>query len=523
MRRAFLMTALAIGSGYLFGMTVPDYGIIQNNDGNDMSNYPDGKAITEEAFRSLRLNECSESNCRVIFYCPGVTAFTLCTKAGEFMSNDVSERKGHHNAAPQFKEKGLDALEMTIRFCREHKIGIWVTIRMNDAHDAGLKQLMPQYKKDHPDWLVSYDSASPGERRRLKCGSWSMLNYSKREVREYIFKFLSDLVGNYDVDGLDLDFCRHFLFFQSVALGGKASSEETAAMTDLMRRVRRMTREVGERRGREVWMSARTCDGFEYCRACGVDVENWLKEGLLDAWTATSYYQLEHWGISAAVAKKYGVKFYASMDESRIENCLLHYGPYKRKPFIVIQGRNSINTFAARFATAMANGCDGVNLFNLDDIANGDGAKRILSLNPRNPNTPERWYYAMERGMGGAEPQSYLVGGEKYCHTSRLQPGWPIEITPARPYEFRREMADERDAKDVLIEIADTTVCGGKLKLLVNGVRASELPYDTAQKQIHTFRICPKTLLKGLNTFSIRALENIQGMMLYDFRLRSIR
>ena len=42
-------------------------------------------------------------------------------------------------------------------------------------------------------------------------------------------------------------------------------------------------------------LAVRTPDTFEYCRALGMDIEKWMKEGLIDIWITSGYFRLQEW------------------------------------------------------------------------------------------------------------------------------------------------------------------------------------------------------------------------------------
>ena len=77
--------------------------------------------------------------------------------------------------------------------------------------------------------------------------------------------------------------------FKSTAWGGEASDEERAMMTGLFRQVRQMMDEVGAQRGRPILLAVRTPDAPAYSRALGLDVEQSMKEELIDIWICLLY------------------------------------------------------------------------------------------------------------------------------------------------------------------------------------------------------------------------------------------
>ena len=88
-------------------------------------------------------------------------------------------------------------------------------------------------------------------------------------------------------------------------------------MTSFIQRVQEMMRDIGAKRGRPLLLSVRVPDSPGYCRAIGLDIENWLKSGWVDMLAVSSYFQLSDWADSAALGKKYGVPVYPSLDEAR--------------------------------------------------------------------------------------------------------------------------------------------------------------------------------------------------------------
>jgi hypothetical protein len=96
------------------------------------------------------------------------------------------------------------------------------------------------------------------------------------------FKCVEEVCQNYAVDGVELDFFRHPVYFKKYALEGKAGEEELKMMTDLVKRIRAMADREGAKRGKPILLTIRVPDSVEFCRAMGLDVERWLQEELVD-------------------------------------------------------------------------------------------------------------------------------------------------------------------------------------------------------------------------------------------------
>jgi hypothetical protein len=89
---------------------------------------------------------------------------------------------------------------------------------------------------------------------------WGVLDFAQEAVRNRRLGVIKDVLARYGVDGIDLDFMRHPLFFDSVRHGKPATGAELDIMTGLVR----------------------TPVTVELCNHVGLDIEKWLAEGLID-------------------------------------------------------------------------------------------------------------------------------------------------------------------------------------------------------------------------------------------------
>ncbi len=237
-------------------------------------------------------------------------------------------------------------------------------------------------KREHPEWLIGSPTQKP------KFGAWSAVDFTRDEIRALAFRYVEEVCQNYAVDGIEIDFFRHPVFFGRAAQTGTACDDtEHGLMTDLIRRILTMTEREGLRRGRPFLFAVRVPDSAEYCRAIGIDLERWLADGLVDLLVTGGHYQLNHPDYSAGLARKYRVKFYLSLDESRVRD------KSSRKL------RASTAAYRGRALNAWQAGADGVYLLN--------------SFNPRDPiwrelGSPARLaaadqdYFASVLGVGAA-------------------------------------------------------------------------------------------------------------------------
>jgi len=409
--------------------------IIFNNDGNEPVYFLD--EAMPEALLACRTTPLLGSQVDSIFYCTwssGFSFFTHNTKVGQVFDttanpkHPANKRNGFaKNKTRAFIDKGTDPLKIMVEFCHKHGIESFWSFRMNDTHDAWGswygEHLFPDVKKKHPEWLVSplKKGAKPGttsvkDYERSKHGGWSAMDFNHKEVRDLAVAFFEEVCENYDVDGIELDFFRHPVYFKNPAWGKNATKAELDKMTSMVRRVRRMTERVGLKRGRPILVGVRLPDSVDHCRAMGLDIERWMQEGLIDIMACSGYFRLNPWETSVALGHKYGVMVYPSLSETRLRD---------RQ---AARARSSLPGYRARAANALAAGVDGIYLFN--------------SFNPRSPLWRElgdpktlagrdKVYTTGARGVQVIN--SWMANGEKRFHTRQIvSPERPMALEPGK-------------------------------------------------------------------------------------------
>ena len=387
--------------------------IIFNNDGNE----PVYKAEDDspEAFLRLRTTGLVGSQVDCISYCTwssGFGMFTHDTKVGQVFT--TKEAMFSTNRTAELLAAGTDPLKVMTDFGRKHGIEVFWSFRMNDTHDGSGADYGPvmlranRLKTVHPEYMIGTAAKKP------KFGAWTAIDYTQESVRELAFRYVEEVCRNYDVDGVELDFFRHPVFFRRAAMAGVACDDaERALMTDMVRRIRTMTETEGLRRGRPYLLAVRLPDSVEYCRDIGLDLERWMAEGLIDIYMPSGYFRLNDWRRSVELGHRYGLKVYPSLDESRVRD-----GAAKAL-------RQTVQSYRGRAAAAWQAGADGVYVFNSFDprsaIWRELGDMRTL-------DGLDKDYFASVRGAGVAAGNSLPYAG--YVQTAHLNPGKPIVLRP---------------------------------------------------------------------------------------------
>ncbi|MBT4818653.1 MAG: family 10 glycosylhydrolase, partial [Lentisphaerae bacterium] len=442
--------------------------VIANNDGCDCLYYPVNEEATAKGFLDKRTTDIAGKHVDTIAYCSissGFSHFTHHTQVGTVLTRqgvDYGIQPKKRNITQDLIDQGADCLKLVVDFAHEHGMEAFWSMRMNDTHDVSHHPdkpyfLFPTLKETHPEWLVG-DPV-----KRTPHGRWSSVNYAVPEVRDLAFAYIQEVCQGYDVDGVELDFFRHLCYFPETAKGGVATDEERGLMTELMRRVRTMTEEVGLKRGRPILVSIRVPDSVGYCRDMGFDLEKWLEEGLIDILVTTCYFRLNPWSYSVDLGRKHGVAVYPCLSDSRVR------GEVRFK-------RRSLEGYRGRAMNVWASGASGLHLFN--------------NFSPRSPiweeigdptllATKTKLYFATVRD---GDPRSYLKTGRSYRTTPVLTPAHPVLFTGDRrvavPVHVGRVPAADADAsitchvripsrlkpEQVSVSLNDTVLQNGQLK-----------------------------------------------------------
>jgi len=326
--------------------------VIFDNDGCDV--LYECREVTKEELLKQRMYQLLNTRVDTVFCASmssGFGQFTHDTKIGSVFTNKEGNYK--FNKTEDFIRNGTDHFRIISDFCKENSIEIFWQMRMNDTHDGSIGTWYAdlifkgnKLKNEHPEWMLGSKDNIP------KHGAWSAVNYAIPEIRDLVLAFIEEVCDNYYIDGINLDFFRHPVFFKSTAEGRSATQDEIDIMTELMRKIKQLVERKGIEKNHPILIAIRVPDSLEYALAIGLDIEKWLREKLLDLLVTTSYIKLNNEEYSVKLGHMYEVKVYPSLDESRVKDT---------------EGRTlreSIECYRARSMNALRAGTDGIYLFN---------------------------------------------------------------------------------------------------------------------------------------------------------------
>ena len=263
--------------------------------------------------------------------------------------------------------KGQDPWKQAVEAAHSAGMEYWAGMRFNDVH--GERFGWPNaFSVNHPEYALGERRSSP-EGRLGK--AYEGLNFAIPEVQAHRLALAEEVCTRYDVDGFEWDFLRepghHFPDIES----GRS------ILTDYMHEARNVLQRSGEHRGRPLGFGIRVPGTPEKCLQIGLEVETWIREGLVDYvspspyWDAATELPFEPF---LAMAEGTDCRIYACTSEA--------VGP----------GHHSFppaSTLRAGIANAWRQGVDGIYAFNFHHYARESIDESTLLHQLGSPSTLE--------------------------------------------------------------------------------------------------------------------------------------
>jgi hypothetical protein len=457
--------------------------MIFNNDGDDIWSV---KSADPDELINQRTALLKGTHVDSIFYSTvrgSFGVFSHNTKIGTMRTNEI------------IIEGKIDPLQVMVDFARENDIEIFWSMRMNDVHDAWQPKIIPEFKKEHPEYLIG------SVEKRPAYGEWTAVDYGHPKIRDLAFRYFKEVCQNYDIDGIELDFFRHPVLFKHKP-GLPVSQEELDLMTELMVRIREMTDEVGIEKGHSILIAIRVPDSVEYCKAIGIDLERWLAEDLVDLLIVSGYFRINPWEYSVNLGHKYGVQVYASLDESRVKG-------NEKEPV-----RNSIQSYRARAMNAWDAGIDGIYMFNYFN-QRGKAWKELGD--PEVLKKLDKVYFPCVRWSRNG----YYFPHYQLIDLPTINPTAPKVLIPDHTEVIRFRIGDDLSSAESLSELTLCLLVEGLKELSEIDVRLNSilLTESSINNNCVEYVLEPEHVKRGCNELEVAGLRGEPYIQLKDISL----
>ncbi len=340
-----------------YSKPIAKHRLIHNNDGTDaLGNIWFSKRPLNVSDINAYVDMVANSQVTTYMMCSGSDFMLYRSKYGRVFGDDLNEKldcgcdtaaytnyKKYYRNFRNLEKEGTDLIAASLNRAKKNGLEAFITYRMNDLHFNDTTTHCPIVYTDfwykHPEfWL---NDATPG---------WNAsraLDFAHKEVRDHKLAIISEQLDKYDmIDGYDLDFMRFIVYFKT-----GEGRKNAPLMTQLVKDIKAKVDEVSGKRGRKILLSARVPPTVKACLDKGLDIQEWIRLGLIDFVSIGV-----HWlgDPSLPVAKfrsdlgPINIPLYASIDD----------GGYRpRENF-------SHGMFRGMASHILSQGADGIYLFN---------------------------------------------------------------------------------------------------------------------------------------------------------------
>jgi len=330
----------------------------------------------------------------------------------------------------EYMAGGGDIVDVFVRRCREKGLKPFISFRLNDSHGRELMDSPRERNSgfgwavlcptlvEHPEWRIGTD---------LKDWKQRPLNWQIPEVRELKFRYIRELIEQYDLAGFELDFLRFPSFFRQ---GETTSEERGRIMNQFVRDVRR-TLDDNTPSGQRRWLSVRIPCYLEAHDRLGIDVRAFADAGV-DMFNLSAYYFTEQQTDAPAIKRLLpDSAVYAEMTHTTCVGPALKKTPGDNFLF----RRTTDEQFYTTAHLAYARGLEGVSTFNFVYFRQHGSEGRGPFREPPFHVFP----HLGDRAWLARQPQHYILAS--VWNEPPVARQLSKRLRPAQSAEFRLDMA----------------------------------------------------------------------------------
>lgn len=296
-----------------------------------------------------------------VLYYPTKVANTLGWRATKSEQQNVAIKIKIENARACLSA-GMDAIKTASIQAKKNNMLFIPSLRMNDSRFTFDPQNSPYTSKF---WLDNTNLAIKNAPKPFNKEYANLLDYSHEKVRNYRLDIIFETIdrNKENIDGFELDFSRIQVLFPA----GKAEIG-APLITAMLKKVREKLNANAKIQGRPMYLLARIPPSAEACKLAGLDIDTWMKEGLVDMVSPSQLMTLaQDMPVESIIAKahQYKVKVYPTLMPK--SNFRLAFKPSLPTLGLNLKSGSQIATLE-EMVTAAVNyrqmGADGLYLFN---------------------------------------------------------------------------------------------------------------------------------------------------------------
>ncbi len=365
--------------------------------------------------------------------------------------------------AHELIKNGIDIYEFAIEHIKKTNTRVFLSVRMNDEHFPDNRAINSSFAfKNGGEHTIDKDGRS--------------LDYSQEAVRNYYFEYIKELVTNYKVDGVEMDWLR----YPNVLPLSKAN--DLSILSDYMKKVRQLL----DTYDKNLSLAVRILPTEEALIRGGFDVSGWISDGSVDILTIENFYiptnyqlPVKEWRDSIDKRNKNGYPYKILCGSDWAVSCVSKYD--------LVMNPALVRGFAE---ASISSGADGVYLFNFFEEDDYSSFELITDENGAHLRT-----CFSERIIAANQPNALP---RRYVHIGCSNEIYPINLESGGVYSLNKTIKAKYKKCRLIIGCKQDL----PFSVSVNGALASKF---TKEPVYEGYEYLPKEEVKkkGLFIYSI--------------------
>lgn len=164
-------------------------------------------------------------------------------------------------------QNGIDIYKILTEYIRQKGCKVYLSVRMNDGHYTDNPAINSNFAlKDNSKYTINSDGKE--------------LDFSQKEVRDLFYDYIKELLENYQVDGIELDWLRY----------PKVLPVECRSDFKILNNYMNTIRRLLDGYNHELSLAVRVLPNEKDNLQNGVDVCQWIDDGSVDVVTIENFY-----------------------------------------------------------------------------------------------------------------------------------------------------------------------------------------------------------------------------------------
>jgi hypothetical protein len=421
------------------------------------------------------------------------------------------------NAYGRHLLKGGDLVASFLDECQKLGVRGIVSFRLNDGHHV--RELAAALEERRPSQNMSRFFWENYERYRLgpDPGDWSqgVLDWAHPEVPAHKLALLRELCETYPLDGIELDFLRHWTRFAPERTGPE---QRRAITADFVREVRAALDRASAADGRPRRLCVRVPALLPLHDEQGIHLPDLAAAGVDLVTLSWSYFTLQDGSVRSAKALVPELPVLVEMTHTTLTGRAL--GGSGTQPYL----RTTDAQFYTTAHLAYEQGADGVSLFNLPYYR----AHTMPELGPFDEPPFHVLPRLRDRDFLARQPHWYFLTAARRDVVLRDLP-LPALLQRNEPQRFSLEMAPlAGHHRDGLLRLrSDEAIADRGIEVRLNGVPLEPAPFVAkplphpyeawlgSAEDTRCFRCPVETVRPGPNEIEVSVTEGIRVRLIY--------